>query len=318
MLSVQRYAPDQKETWNAFVDSAKNATFLFHRDYMDYHASRFADHSLMFEMNGATIALLPAHEVKAELHSHGGLTYGGLITGDDMTTKMMLSIFEALVQYAGKFGFESLYYKTMPAIYHRRPAEEDRYALFRRDAKLVRRDVLSVIDPATAATRQQRRRRGVAKAVRAGLTVVENVDFTGFWRILGDLLDARHNTAPVHSLAEIELLHNRFPDHIRLFMARGSTEEEMQAGVVIYESAHVAHVQYMATTAEGRKNGALDLVLSNLLDHVFNSKRWFDFGISNEDGGRVLNEGLIDFKEGFGARALVHDCYRLDLSGDGL
>ena len=43
-------------------------------------------------------------------------------------------------------------------------------------------------------------------------------------------------------------------------------------------------------------------------------ERYFDFGISNEQGGRKLNRGLIDQKEGFGARAVVHDHYAIDFA----
>ncbi|MDA1100677.1 MAG: GNAT family N-acetyltransferase [Proteobacteria bacterium] len=316
MPSVQRHSPDRNAEWDTFVDGAKNATFLFCRGYMDYHAQRFIDHSLVFEQNGMTVALLPAHEASGSLSSHGGLTYGGLIVGDDMTTTLMLSVFKALIGYAREAGFEALQYKTVPTIYHRRPAEEDRYALFRMGAKLVRRDVLSVVHPAAGASRQTRRRRAAAKAVKAGLSVAEDTDFSAFWPVLAALLNERHDTVPVHSLAEIELLHSRFPNHIRLFTARDGAGEIL-AGAVIYESIQVAHVQYMATSAAGRGNGALDLVLSHLLDHVYAAKQWFDFGISNEAEGRVLNEGLIEFKEGFGARAIVHDSYRFDLAGDG-
>jgi len=317
MLSVQRYAPDRKAEWDAFVGSAKNATFLFHRDYMDYHAQRFIDHSLIIEHDGTPIALLPAHEGEGVLRSHGGLTYGGLIIGDAMTTALMLAVFEALMSYAREAGFEVLRYTTVPTIYHRRPAEEDRYALFRIGAKLVRCDVLSVVSPAAGASRQTRRRRAAAKAVKAGIMIVEDNDFPAFWPVLEAVLSERHDTAPVHTLAEIELLHGRFPDHIRLFNARDGSGEIL-AGAVIYESVQVAHVQYMATSAAGRGNGALDLVLSHLLDQVFVTKRWFDFGISNEAEGRTLNEGLIEFKEGFGGRAVVHDFYQLDLAGDEL
>ena len=317
MPSVERHGPDRNAEWDAFVDGAKNATFLFYRSYMDYHAPCFIDHSLIFKQNGMTVALLPAHEAAGDLSSHGGLTYGGLIVGDDMTTAMMLAVFKALIGYARETGFKALQYKTVPTIYHRRPAEEDRYALFRFDAKLMRRDILSVVDPAAGALRQTRRRRAAAKAVRAGISVVEDTNFSVFWPVLEALLSERYDTVPVHSLAEIKLLHSQFPNHIRLFTARDGSGE-IQAGAVIYESIQVAHVQYMAASGAGRGNGALDLVLSHLLDQVFTTKQWFDFGISNEAEGRVLNEGLIDFKEGFGARAVVHDIYRFDLAGDGL
>jgi hypothetical protein len=44
-------------------------------------------------------------------------------------------------------GMRSLLYKTMPSIYHQLPCEDDRYALFRCQAQLLRREVLSVIGP---------------------------------------------------------------------------------------------------------------------------------------------------------------------------
>jgi hypothetical protein len=159
--SVQRYLPEHKAAWDEFVHGAKNATFLFYRDYMGYHDSRFSDHSLMIERDGALIALLPANASAGVLESHGGLTYGGLIVGDHMTTAMMMEVFGAVVDHAADAGFSALLYKTVPAIYHRRPAEEDRYALFRAGAELVRREVLSVLEPAAGSPSQQRRRRAM-------------------------------------------------------------------------------------------------------------------------------------------------------------
>src|SRR5262249_3341135 len=123
----------------------------------------------------------------------------------------------------------------------------------------------------------------------------------------------KYGVPPVHSLAEIELLRGRFPKNIRLFTCRGGGQ--LLGGVVVYESSTVAHVQYIASTEEGRRAGALDLVFDELLTVHYAGRRYFDFGISNEDGGRQLNRGLIDQKEGFGARAVVHDHYTLDLAG---
>ena len=39
--------------------------------------------------------------------------------------------------------------------------------------------------------------------------------------------------------------------------------------------------------------------------------RWIDFGISTEERGQRLNEGLASYKEGFGARAVNYDTYAL-------
>ncbi len=74
-MQVQPYYADAKETWDQFVRSSKNGTFLFLRDYMEYHRDRFEDHSLLIsDEEGAMVALLPANRREETAISHGGLT----------------------------------------------------------------------------------------------------------------------------------------------------------------------------------------------------------------------------------------------------
>ena len=87
----------------------------------------------------------------------------------------------------------------------------------------------------------------------------------------------------------------------------------MVGGVVIYESRHVAHAQYIAATEEGKEMGATDVILNFLIKEYYSEKKYFDFGISTENEGKYLNVGLIDNKEGYGARGVVYDFYKLDL-----
>jgi hypothetical protein len=314
-MIVERYGPAGRDAWDAFVRSSKNGTFLLERGYVDYHADRFRDHSLLVrEPEGALLAVLPAHEDGPRLVSHGGLTYGGFVSGPGMKVPAMLGAFEAVAAYLRGLGFREWVYKTIPHIYHRHPAEEDRYALFLAGATLTRRDVLAVIDRRDRLPYQERRARAIRKAGKLGLATAEDADLAGFWEVVTENLGQRHGARPVHSLAEIELLRSRFPANIRLFTAR-QPSGELLGGVLIYESPAVAHVQYIASTEEGRRQGALDLLFDELLQRCFADKPYFDFGISNEDGGRRLNRGLIDQKEGFGGRAVAHDCFTLDLAG---
>ena len=44
MFEIRRYTPADQQEWDRYVDGARNATFLFKRGYMDYHADRFKDH----------------------------------------------------------------------------------------------------------------------------------------------------------------------------------------------------------------------------------------------------------------------------------
>lgn len=308
------YRSEDAFVWNQMVATARNGSFLFDRGYMDYHADRFVDASLIVSRRGAPFALLPANREGDAIISHGGLTYGGFIFDQRMTVTSMLSMFDQTAAYLRNGGVRRWVYKPSPAFYHRAPAQEDLYALFRRDARLWRRDVISIIDmqDLAAAPRQERRRRGVRKAEKAGVTFGRSDDWAGFWRILTNRLQERHGRQPVHALDEIRLLARRFPDRIQLYAA-WSPQGDMLAGVVCYDVGSAVHAQYIAASDHGRAVGAQDLLFCRLLDSLATTRRWFSFGISNEDDGRRLNSGLAEYKESFGARTAVQDFYEIIL-----
>lgn len=311
-FSIELYGESKKEIWDNFARNAKNALFLFERDYMDYHKDRFSDYSLLFyNEKSDLVALLPATKENDNLISHGGLPFGGFLTDWNMKVPTMLAIFEDTFSFLIQSGITSIKYKTIPYIYSNVPAEEDRYALFLSSAKLCRRDVLSVVDNRHRLEFQNRRRRGIKKALKSGLVVKQSNDYKSYWEILSSVLLDRHTVKPLHSLDEITLLHSRFPDNIKLFVSYEN--ESMLAGIIIYEYKNVAHVQYIAANNDGRELCALDLIFDSLLSDVYLDKPFFDFGNSNLKDGRFLNVGLIDQKEGFGARAITHDHYEVGL-----
>ena len=311
MLDVIQYSESRKEEWNRFLQYSKNGLFLFDRDYMEYHSDRFTDFSLMFYENNKLIGLLPANREEDMFVSHGGLTFGGFITDSGMGAERMLDIFDHALNYLTSKSIRKVVYKCIPYIYCSLPAEEDRYALFRKGAILSRRDATSVIYLPERVVFQKVRDRGIKKALKNNLDVRMSTDFNAYWKILEDNLTTIHGVKPVHSFMEIEDLHRKFSENIKLFAVyQGKT---MMAGVVIYESVHVAHAQYIANSEEGRVKGALDIIFSHLINEFYRNKRYFDFGISTEGEGKFLNTGLMDYKESFGARTVVHDFYELNL-----
>jgi hypothetical protein len=310
-MRFEPYQPADKQAWDAFVSQAKNATFLFYRDYMDYHAHRFTDASLLMYEDGELVALFPASIMGETVSSHGGLTYGGVLTGSRMTAKRMLEIMSGLKAHYARRGVRSLRYKAVPSIYASLPADEDLYALFIHEATLVRRDISSAIALQNRLPFAKGKKYNLSKAKKAGLAIRQTQDYEAFWAIEIEALKA-HGATPVHSLEEISRLAARFPDHIRLYGAfRG---EEMLAGTVVYAHGLTAHTQYMGANAEGFACGALDAIIAALLDGDYQGYRYFDFGISTEDGGRTLNEGLIAQKEMFGGRAVLYDHYEMSIA----
>ena len=307
------YSPDKKIDWDHFVEQSKNGLFMFRRDYMDYHADRFEDHSLMvYTADNKLVALLPANKKDDVLHSHQGLSFGGFISGNDMKAALMLEIFEALKAYLAAHGFSKMIYKVVPYIYHRQPAQEDLYALYRNEARLFRMDISTVLEVKDRLPFAELRKRGVKKAVKNGVTISENSNYAGFMDVLAEVLQARHGIKPVHSTAEIEMLVARFPDNIKLYTAQ--KDDVILGGTLVFEYPHLAHAQYIASSFEGKESGALDMVFHHLLNTVYADKKYFSFGVSSEEAGQILNEGLINQKEGFGGRTTVHEFFELTIN----
>ena len=249
-MEILRYSPEHASDWDAFVDNSRNGTFLFRRGYMDYHADRFADHSLMAVSSGKLVAILPANEAEGTLWSHQGLTYGGWVYGDRMRAAMMLEVFAAMTAYLAGLGtIDKVIYKAVPRIYHRVPSDEDLYALFRNGARLIRRDIATAVVPGARLPIKSDKKNKVNKARKHGVTVRPSEDLGAFHAILGEAL-RRHDAVPVHSLAELELLMGRFPDHIRLYGAY--LGDDLVAGSILFETPQVAHTQYSVSSDAGR------------------------------------------------------------------
>lgn len=310
-VRVERYDPKHKAQWDEFVQGSKNGVFLFRRDYLEYHADRFSDFSLLFFQDDQLIGLMPASRTDDAVVSHGGLTFGGIVSGSRMTTTLMLRVFTALVDDLRARGVKKLIYKAIPHMYHLLPAEEDLYALFVHNARLFRRDVSSAIVAGHRLPMLRSRKKISNRARTKGLRMTQSADFAQFMAIAEASLQARHGLRPVHTAAEMQLLASRFPENIKLFAV--DRAGEMLGGVIIYESQNVAHGQYRQSTEEGMKLGAMDYLLDALVNDVYVGKPYVDFGISMIEGGRKLNAELVRNKESFGARATVYDFYELNL-----
>ncbi|WP_396179590.1 GNAT family N-acetyltransferase [Flavobacterium sp.] len=308
--TVRLYQKNDFEAWNAFIGKAKNATFLFHRNFMEYHNDRFQDYSLIIEDDKKWIAVLPANRVDNQVFSHQGLTYGGLIYDTKLKLTAVLEVFRTVLIFLESQNCSKLQIKLVPPFYSDVAAEELNYALFLAEAKLIRRDTCAVINLQRNYTISKDRLRGVAKGKKFSLEVREEPNFELFWKeVLIPNLAENHQAKPVHSWEEIAQLHHYFPNNIRQFNVYHNNK--IVAGTTIFESKNVAHSQYISGNSDKNTLGSVDYLHDFLLNTVFKEKKFFDFGISNEDQGKNLNEGLCYWKESFGANIAVHDFYEV-------
>lgn len=295
------------------MDQAKNATFLFKRDFMEYHQDRFNDYSLLIYKKEKLISILPANKNDGVVYSHLGLTYGGLVVKKDAKFTDTWEAWKTVLKFLQDNDFQKLIVKEMPSMYTSYPSDEFSYLMYILKAKLVRTDVASSIYLPEALKIQSNRKEGVKKAERAGLTIKEEPNFEAFWNeILIPNLEKRHGASPVHSVSEISTLHSKFPKNIRQFNVYSDTN--IVAGATIFETKRVAHVQYISANENRQELGALDFLFNSIITETFMGKQYFDFGTSNENQGNNLNKGLLYWKECFGARSMTQRYYEIDTS----
>jgi len=312
MFEIVRYTSEKVEEWNSFVETSKNGTFLLLRGYMDYHADRFEDYSLMFYREGKLYALFPANKEDSVLCSHRGLTYGGVITNETATAAAIQQLFREMNDFLKMQGFTHVVYKPVPHIFHRYPSEEDLYAMTSVcDAHIVDRSISSAIELSHPLKWHRDRRYGINKALRSGIQVGESANWEEFWDVLSFNLSHKYAARPIHSIEEIKLLHARFPKHIRLFTA--TKNGKVLGGTVIYVTSEVVHTQYISANLEGKQLRVLDALFDYILHDCEWRAHYFDFGTSNQEDGRLLVEPLIYQKEGFGGRGVCYDWYEWNL-----
>jgi hypothetical protein len=316
-FTVKLYQPTYKKLWDDFVTKAKNSTFLFYRDFMEYHQDRFEDYSLLVFKGEKLMALLPANRVDTIVHSHQGLTYGGLILNKDIKLFDVSEAFKELLKFLHSNKIKQFFLKQLPSIYCDLPSDEMQYLMFILEAKLFRCDSLSVLLLQNKPKVSKDRIAGNKRADKYSLVIREVNEFDEFWNIiLIPNLNTKHQVQPVHSLDEIKFLKSKFQKQIRQFNIY--MNDEIVAGTTIFETKHVAHSQYISGNQNKNILGSLDYLHMHLIENVYKNKKYFDFGISNESQGKQINEGLSYWKEGFGARTITQDFYEIDISNHNL
>lgn len=315
-ISVRPFDVADADAWDIFCSESLQATLLHTRRFLSYHCGRFVDRSLVLEEEGKWLGLFPAAldpNDPACIVSHPGATYGGVIHQGRLQGAQMIAALEAVGRHYAAQGCGKLLYKAVPNFYHRVPAQDDLYALFRLGAERIRCDISTTIDLHNRQQVSQRRKRSLKKALKAGVEINEGSRcLVALWDVLAANLAAKHGVKPVHSLAEIELLAERFPSNIRCVC--GVLEGSVVAGTLLFITPTAFHAQYIASSETGYDVAALDAVFDHCIEAArHEEKRWFDFGISTESAGWVLNEGLFSFKSEFGGGGMVHEFFKLDL-----
>jgi hypothetical protein len=307
--TVRKYQTTDYALWNDFINHAKNATFLFHRDFMEYHSERFEDYSLLVFDKDKLIAVLPANKSGGEIYTHQGLSYGGIVVKDGIRLKDYIAVFREILLFLNNDKLPFLNIKLLPKIYHLELADEIEYLQFLTEGVTNRAEAYQVIDINEKYSPNRNRKRGLKLANQLDIVVKEEKEYSGFWNmILVPNMKNRFNLIPVHTVDEITRLSKLFPENIKLFNAY--QEGVLKAGVVIFVMQNVVHFQYSSGADDRNDNAALDLLFDTVIKKYLD-KKYISFGSSCEDHGLKLNEGLTYWKESFGATTIVQNSFKV-------
>jgi len=312
-FTVKKYDQNDYKIWNDFIAQAKNATFLFHRDFMEYHKDRFEDFSLLVYQDEKLISILPANKVGNSLYSHQGLTYGGLVFTAKVKGAKVEAVLDAVLYFLKENLFETFYYKPIPNFYFPEGNNEIDFFLFKRGAVLDRKEMNLAVNLELPLQISKSKLKHFRRIEDLDLDIMEEEDFNPFWeKILEPRLLEKFNVKPVHTKEEILLLKQNFPENIRQYSVYQN--DEIIAGITIFETENVVKSQYGATSKKGEEVRALDFLFINLIEkYKRKGKRFFDMGIVNEENESGYHSGLLKQKEELGCKVYNQDFYKIEI-----
>ncbi len=323
MMTVQPYTAALAARFDAFVTSARNGTVFHTRQFLSYHPDdRFTDASLLFLEGDRIVAVLPA-ALKAEngkkmLVSHPGASYGGLVLDTSVSVVDTGAIVQSLIEHAKAEGYAGIsLLRLAPSSLQTSFSEDQHYWLHRYGFSVTRVEMDGTVDLSGLAEETileslaGKCRNMVRQAERAKIEVRLSNDFDAFWPLLTSVLAERHGAKPTHTLAEINALHTLLPKGFRCLTAY---REGTVVGGIVLVTVHerALYTLYMAQEYAEQKYHPMHLLLVEAMRLCVREGRdILHLGVSTEDGGAKVNEGLFFFKESFGCKPVRRESFEL-------
>ena len=308
--TIKKYNSEYFTIWNAFVSSSSNATFLFHRDFMEYHSDRFEDYSLLVFEDEKLISILPANRVENTVFSHQGLTYGGFVFENEVAISKIKSIILKVLSFLKENNFKTLKIKEIVSIYCSDSYKEINSFLIENNAEIVSKKMNLAIDFKSDFKVSKSKLKHFKRISLVGLEIKKEDDLSTFWNeVLIPRLEQKFSSKPVHSIDEISNLKVKFSKNIHQYNVY--LDDEILAGITIFKTKKIIKSQYGATTENGEKYRALDFLYINLINEFKDEFDFFDMGTVDDDSELGYNIGLFNQKKELGCDVFEQNTYQI-------
>lgn len=301
---VYKFADSNSLSWNSLLKTSNNFTFQFERRFLNFYQESVEEHSIMAEDElGKPLALLPlaVNRTERKLVSFSKSTYGGLIFADGVNQVSQKAILNSFLSYLAKLfpGYE-LELRLPPNYIQHRSFLIQPWLLWNFQFSPLVINIHNVIDLKRPLRMKSSR---IKRNFSSDVYIVETSsteNISALWFLLEKQLSMRHAAKPAHSAEQLIALKELFPEEVKIFIAK-SKAESLLGGLVFFNTNQSYHLQYMAISDIGRSQSIGDsLVLESIELAKKEQKFFFNFGHSNENLGKTLNDGLFAFKSKFG------------------
>lgn len=320
-ISVRLINREDRKNWTTFTERSNNGTVFHTPAFLDYHPEgRFNNHHLVVESNSdKVIAFIPGalSEIDGEtwFRSYPGASYGGPVLEDSAGLDKVERMIDALVKYCRKQGFSGIEMTPPPVCYYRRPHNYIDFALIKRGFGYKKRELTAVIDLRRLGEEidlgfSQSARRGVKKALKSGLRVVEDNSFSKFYPVLANNLNDRHGVKPTHTLKELNLLDELLGQSaVRQFIAIDDSDR-VHAGMIMFHcNPRVTLAFYISHNEDSQSLRPVNLVYREVIDWARKmGYHYLDLGTYTLN--MEVNHGLCRFKESFSARGQFRNTFK--------
>jgi len=316
MLEIIKYdANKHKILWDSFVLKSNNGTIFHSRKFLSYHKERnFQDCSFLFQNKNNIEALFTGAIIDDVLYSHPGASFGGFIY-NQLSFEFGSKIVELLLEFAQQNNLKEIVIVPTPFIYYNQYNEVMEYCLYINGFSVIEYYMSSFVNLESNLLDQlHNRKKRYIKKMEGEIEIELSKDLDSFYPILVNN-KLKHKTKPTHTLEELKILMQQFPDEIKLLL---SCQNNKIIGGALnfitnknscilfynmidyeYQSLQVASLQIYASLKWAQEN--------NL--------KFLDIGVSQlYEGDKIIpHESLINFKEQFGAKAMIRKVMKLNL-----
>lgn len=324
MFRIELYEKKYEQLWDDFVlNKSINGTFLQSRNFLNYHPEgRFQDCSLLiFNQKNNLAAVVPACKDPNDtacFFSHKGSTYGGIVLDKKhYNGDTLLEIIESLEDYLRTAQFRSMYLKITPDILSVESPSLLEYLLYYKKyqqySELNTYIDLEKYDEDILSNFNQAKRRNINNCIKENLKcrkIYSDNEIIIMHTIIKDNL-RKYGVEPVHTAEELIKLKNIYiPNNIDFFVSH--IENNFNAAIVVFyfPKTKTIHTQYLCSKEEFAKLSPMSFMYYSMIVEAKkrNYKR-ISWGVSTEDFGHYLNQGLLKNKESYGSTYSINKTF---------